>query len=249
MRTVSLACALCLLLPLGCDDDGGTAGLDLTVPVSHDLSTAPADRRELPDEGTSSSPDLAPACVAQTLLDGMSTLAAQGWAVVGTASAVTSDGVVVEVKTKGVAASPGTSAQALVTKNIGIASGTAYALEWRLKVIASDGHNANDAPVALMASFTPPFGMNAERAAMIYFDAAAIGWADNAQSFAVDTSSFHVYRLDVSAAGHAELRVDGALALARDGFTTTGTIAVGDQTNDQNVDSQFEIYQVRTLCP
>ena len=53
----------------------------------------------------------------------------------------------------------------------------------------------------------------------------------------------------MTAAGHAELRVDGTLALLRDGFTTTGTIAVGHQTNDANVDSQFELYQLRKLRP
>jgi hypothetical protein len=207
-------------------------------------ATAPAD---LIESDLLASLDATPSCVAQTILDGTSTIAAQGWSVAsqtGSASAITTDGVLVDFNTTGL------NAQALATKDIGIATGAAYSLEWRLKVIATNGHNQLDAPVAFMASFTPPFGTTTERSQMIYFDAAAIGWADNTQSFAVDTTSaVHMYRLDVSAAGHAEVRVDGTLALMRDGFITTGTVAVGDQTNDVNVDAHFDVYQVRKLCP
>lgn len=229
-----------LLCVVGCgpaDEARDLGGPDMTA-------TAPADLAEL---DLPASFDATPPCVAQTILDGTSTIAAQGWSVAsqtGSASAITTDGVLVDFNTTGL------NAQALATKDIGIATGAAYSLEWRLKVIATNGHNQFDAPVAFMASFTPPFGTTTERSQMIYFDAAAIGWADNTQSFAVDTTSaVHMYRLDVSAAGHAEVRVDGTLALIRDGFITTGTVAVGDQTNDVNVDAHFDVYQVRKLCP
>lgn len=255
MRMTALALiALSLACIAGCgSDDGGrdAAASDLAAPAEDasgpDLAVV-ADLA-MPDQLPPANPDQAPGCTPQTILDGTSTVAAQGWTVTGTASAITTDGLLVDFTTKGVATGTTTSAQALLSKNVGIANGAAWALEWRLKVIASDGHNALDAPVAFMGSFTAPFGAGAERAQMIYFDVAAVGWADDAQSYAVDTRSFHVYRLDVSAGGHAELRVDGTLALARDNFTTNGVIAVGDQTNDANVDSQFELYQARKLCP
>ena len=100
-----------------------------------------------------------------------------------------------------------------------------------------------------MPSLSGAAGSTTDRSEMIYFDSAAIGWSDDSQSYAVDTSIFHVYRLDVSAGGHAEVRVDGTLALSRDNFTTTGVVAVGDQTNDANFDATFELYQLDELCP
>jgi hypothetical protein len=85
---------------------------------------------------------------------------------------------------------------------------------------------------------------------MIYLDATGIGWADDSLSFpfTVIDGAYHTYELSVDAGGGATVRVDGIQALTRTGFTTSGTIAVGDQTNDAAVDSTLRIRSVTRLC-
>jgi|GEM_PF-3278851 len=125
-----------------------------------------------------------------------------------------------------------------------------FTLEVTLRVDAVTSHNHFDAPVAIMGSFTPPFGNSVDRAQMIYVDAGFIGWADDSQRAPLNAldGDFHVYRLEVDAAGTATVRRDGQAVLSRAGYTTTGRIAVGDQTNDVNLDSTITIQQVTTNC-
>jgi hypothetical protein len=256
-----LAVGLFALLFAACDsesstprDFGGVISMDQAAPDlsesfdmhSEDLTTA----------------DLPPPCP-QPLLEGSSTPDLQGWSVLQTSDAVgtvSSDQVLIQYNTASMPcpAPCKTGPMVLYYKEIGISDGTAYALEWRLKVVTSDTHNPLDAAVAFMGSFTPSttFGTAPERSQMIYFETGAIGWADDSTApqavsrYLVNTTDvFHVYRLDVDAAGHAEVRVDGNLALTREGFSTNGTIAIGDQTNEANLESQFLVYSIRKLCP
>lgn len=101
------------------------------------------------------------------------------------------------------------------------------------------------------AECKPVCQIDTDRAQMIYLDAAAIGWADDTQSSAVNVTdgAYHTYELAVNAAGVATVSVDGAPRLTRSGFTTNGTFAVGDQTNDRNVDGTVRIRSVKKVCP
>jgi hypothetical protein len=112
-------------------------------------------------------------------------------------------------------------------------------------------HNSFDSAAAILGSFTPPLGAGTERSQMIYLDSAAIGWADDTQSaaFAVTDGAYHVYELAVDAARVATVSIDGVAKLTRNDFTTNGTIAIGDQTNDVNVDGVVRIQSVEQICP
>jgi hypothetical protein len=45
------------------------------------------------------------------------------------------------------------------------------------------------------------------------------------------------------------VRVDVVAKLTRSDFTTNGTIAIGDQTNESNVDGAVRIRSVERICP
>jgi hypothetical protein len=117
-------------------------------------------------------------------------------------------------------------------------------------VEAVNPHNQFDSAAAILASFTPPFGASNDRNEMIYLDADKVGWADNTQAaaVAVANAAYHTYEISVDAASVAGVTVDGVAALSRSGFTTNGTIAVGDQTNDANLDSALRIRSISRLC-
>lgn len=75
-------------------------------------------------------------------------------------------------------------------------------------------------------------------------DITAQGWTTVAQ-----TPSTLTYGADYDAAKVATVSIDGVAKLTRTNFTTTGTIAIGDQTNDANVDGAVRIKSVERLCP
>lgn len=111
-------------------------------------------------------------------------------------------------------------------------------------------HNSFDSGAAILGAFTPNFGMPDERGQMVYLDGAAIGWADDSQSAANATlNEYHTYELSVDAEKVARVSVDGVAVLTRNNFVTNGTIAVGDQTNDANVDGAMRIRSVAKVCP
>ena len=56
-----------------------------------------------------------------------------------------------------------------------------------------------------------------------------------------------VYELAVDA-GTATFSVDGVPRLTRSNFATNGVIAIGDQTNDPNVDSTLHVRAVSLSC-
>ncbi len=117
---------------------------------------------------------------------------------------------------------------------------SAYDVEWRMSVSAGTW-NPFDAGVAVMVGYEPPFGVSGQRDAMVYFTPTEIGWADESDSFALDATVPHTYRLSVAADGSVDLTVDDALALERDSLAFDGTIAFGDHTNDADVDGTFEL--------
>ncbi|MBD6619791.1 PEP-CTERM sorting domain-containing protein [Komarekiella sp. 'clone 1'] len=120
-------------------------------------------------------------------------------------------------------------------------------IEFSLKVIAvSEKHNTYDAGIAFLPSYNDlGFGSVIDRSQMIYFDEDSIGWGDETDSFALDTTKeFRTYRLTVENNGQAKIFVDNMLALQRSNFQTNGIIAFGDQTNDSGLDGRFALKSI-----
>jgi hypothetical protein len=184
------------------------------------------------------------------LLVGGDDVTAQGWATVALApNTLTYGGDHVRLATSTDGGS--TSGQLLVTRASSFDVTKPFTIRVTMQVESVNDHNPLDSGAAILGSFTPPFGSSAERAQMIYLDSAAIGWADDTQSaaFAVTDGAYHVYELAVDAAKVATVRVDGVAKLTRSDFTTNGTIAIGDQTNESNVDGAVRIRSVERICP
>jgi len=175
---------------------------------------------------------------------------AQGWVVVQQAPATLTDGADYTELATSTSGGATLGGQLLLTYANALPTTPPYAFAVELEVVATTGHNPYDAPVAIMASFTPPFGAGNDRNELIYLDAAALGWADNTQAApaALTDGAYHTVVVSVDAAASATVSLDGVAVLTRGGFTTNGTIAVGDQTNDQNVDATTRLRAVTRLC-
>jgi hypothetical protein len=189
----------------------------------------------------------------RTLLAGGTDAAAQGWSVVMQPPATLTNGpdyVMLQTST-----SNNVSGQLLLAYPGAVEIGKPFKIQVVMRVDAVTPRNQFDAAAAILGSFTSQTvsGTVAERNQMIYLDSGKIGWADDSPSFppfpfTVTDSAYHVYELSVDAGGTATVSVDGTQALTRSGFTTNGAIAVGDQTNDANVDSTLRIRSVTKLC-
>ena len=94
-------------------------------------------------------------------------------------------------------------------------------------------------------------GDGTDRAEMLYLDAAGVGWADDtgAVAFDVRNNAYHTYRVDSDGAGTVRVSIDGMMVLTRPGFITNGAIAIGDQTNDAQLDATLRIRSIAQLCP
>jgi hypothetical protein len=185
------------------------------------------------------------------LLVGGDDVTAQGWTTVAQAPNTLTYGadyVRLETSPNG---GGSTSGQLLITR-AGAFDGTRpFQIRMTMQVESVNNHNSLDSGAAILGSFTPPFGNGTDRSQMIYLDSAAIGWADDTQSaaFAVTDGAYHVYELAVDAAKVATVSIDGVATLTRNDFTTNGTLAIGDQTNDPNVDGAVRIMSVEQICP
>lgn len=186
------------------------------------------------------------------LLAGGDDITAQGWTTVAqTPSTLTygADYVRLETSTNG---GGSTSGQLLITRASSFDGTKPFRIRVTMQVESVNTHNSFDSGAAIMGSFTSsPFGNGTDRSQMIYLDSAAIGWADDTQSaaFAVTDGAYHVYELAVDAAKVATVSIDGVAKLTRNDFTTNGTIAIGDQTNEANVDGAVRIMSVERICP
>ena len=190
-----------------------------------------------------------PPCPTPLLVPGLD-ISKQGWTVVSqTPFAIESGANDVRLSTSTTAGAR-TSGQLLITRPDAFDATQPFAVEIVMQVEQVNTHNSLDSGAAILGSFTPPFGNSTDRSQMIYLDTAAVGWADDTQSAAraVLDGAFHVYRLEVDAARVATFSVDGVVALTRNNFTSTGTIAIGDQTNDPNVDGTIRLRSVTVDC-
>lgn len=127
--------------------------------------------------------------------------------------------------------------------------GSPFKIRFEVLVETVAPHNFLDSAAALLGTFTPGVPTNEEREQSVFLDSATIGWADNTQSAPTNTNVFHTYEL--SAAGDprvATLSVDGTARLTREYYEGWGTIALGDETFDPNVDGTMRIRSVTRVC-
>lgn len=214
-------------------------------------SSSPPDQVDAgPDATPDAGIDGPPACTPTVLLAGGTDVAAQGWTIVMLPPAALTYGADytrIETTTN---ASARTGGQMLLRLPNAVEVDQPFQLQLELMVESVSRHNQLDAGAAILGSFTPPFGVETDRRQMIYLDSAALGWSDDSASFAaaITNGTYHTYVLSVDAAKVATLTIDGAAALTRAGFAYNGGIAVGDQTNDPNVDSAMRIRKITKLC-
>jgi hypothetical protein len=190
------------------------------------------------------------AAVSIPLLVGGTDLAAQGWTTIAQAPNTLDYGEDYVRLSTATPTGGRTSGQLLITKARAFDATKPFKLQVTLQVEAVTRHNQLDSGAAILGSFTSPAGSSTDRAQMIYLDSTAIGWADDSQAaaFPVVDGAYHVYELAVDAAKVATVSVDGTMRLTRNNFTTNGTIALGDQTNDANVDGTLRIRSVELFC-
>jgi hypothetical protein len=186
-----------------------------------------------------------------TVLKGSLLPEKQGWTVSTNAAApldVTTDGRVLTLNTIGVSRShdnlPG-KAFMWFYKEIPFDFHSGYTIEFILKVHETEQpHNLYDAGIMFYGSTDISSGSFAEgpRDQMIFFDEDAIGWGDETETFAMDTTdSFHTYTLTVDDKKFAKVYVDGTLALQRKNWVGLPRIGFGDMTNDEGVNGKFSI--------
>jgi len=231
-------------------------GLVLCAATACGSNSAQPDAPAIADAASDASADAladgpVDAACERTLLVGGTDLSLQGWSVVAQGPHTLTYAATFTELVTSTDAGASRGGQLLLTHTGAVAAGTPFALEIVAQVEEVDAHNQYDAAVAILGSFTGPFGAAVEREQMLYLDSDAIGWADDSQSqaFPVTDAMFHTYVLSVDATGVAQVTIDGTVALTRSGYTTSGTIAIGDQTNEANVDATLRLRSVRLLCP
>lgn len=202
-----------------------------------------------PDAPPDMAPD-APAACPKTLLTGGMPVEAQGWIVNMQAPATLSYGAD-HVRLETTTTTGANSGGQLLMRLPGVLPAPPFRVRVELLVERVNTHNQFDAAVGILGSFTPAFGTPTDRGQMIYLDAAAIGWADDTQSVAATilNNAYHTVELFVDAAAAAQVTLDGAAAFSRANFVSNGILAIGDQTNDKNVDGAMRVRSVTLLCP
>lgn len=186
----------------------------------------------------------------RVLLIGGTMVEPQGWSVVSQApSALTYGPDYVRLETS--TTTGATTSGQLLLNYPGALPAPPFKVQMVLLVERVNPHNTFDAGAAIMGSYTPPFGAGNDRGQMIYLDGGSLGWADDAQAFtaSITNNAYHTLELSVDASTVAQVKIDGVAALTRNGYISNGAIAIGDQTNDQGVDSAIRIRSVTLLCP
>jgi hypothetical protein len=219
-------------------DDNEDDGMDASADAGQDAGEADADLADAP-------------CVTRAVFLGGTAPEDQGWTITtqGSANVSTAGPSITTLETQTTGGTSG--AQLLLSLPDAVEPGEPFIVELVMRVLAVNAHNFLDGAAVLMGSYDGGFGNGDDRAQMLYVDADAIGWTDDTQSVpaaAID-GAFHTYVLAVDAAGNATVSRDGVELLSRVGFTTNGTIAFGDQTNDANIESNLYIRSVSLLCP
>lgn len=129
-----------------------------------------------------------------------------------------------------------------------------FSVKFDLKVDeVTSPHNLFDAGLIFYGSTVDPSSNFAggPRDHFVYFDEDEIGWGDESDSYAMNTTdAFHSYELRVSSSGSAEFFADGVLALTKSNFKIQPRVGFGDMTNDPGLNSKFVISDITmTIVP
>jgi hypothetical protein len=192
-------------------------------------------------------------CEDTVILAGGSDPAPQGWTVElnGFAELTYPDPQTTQLFTD--SGGPSAGGTLVLRRDGAVTPGRAFIFEVVLMVVSinSNNHDMYDMPVGIMGSYSGYPGTIAERRQHVYLDTNAVGWTDDSESRVFNTldNTFHTYRLSVDADGAARVDIDGQPSLQRTGFSTNGTIAVGDQTSRIFYEATTRIRSIRMLCP
>jgi hypothetical protein len=195
-----------------------------------------------PDAGTPGGD--ASACVPRRLLIGGQPVEGQGWTIERTGSGtVTYGGGMTTLTTTG-------NARQLIVLRDAFPS-SQWALTITAQVVQSGGCTANHAAAAFMAGFHAPDGDAADRARMLCARQDGTAWGDGSVSTGVALDTLGQIKLERTANGIRAIvqSADGMSTLSSGGFTSNGTIAIGDQTTDPGLDSTIKIVSVDLTCP
>jgi hypothetical protein len=199
-----------------------------------------------PKPGTdASTPGDAPsACVPRRLLIGGQPVEAQGWTIerVGSGTVTYGGGMTTLTTTS--------NARQLIVLRDAFPS-SRWALTITAQVVQSGGCTAGHAAAAFMAGFHAPVGDAADRARMLCAREDGTSWGDGSVSTGVAIDTLGQIKLERTANGIRAIvqSAGGMSTLSSSGFTSNGTIAIGDQTTDAGLDSTIRIALVDLTCP
>jgi hypothetical protein len=184
------------------------------------------------------------ACAPRRLLTGGQPVEAQGWTIERAgASTVTYGGGMTTLTTTGDAR------QLIVLRNA--FPPAQWALTITAQVVQSGGCAPSHAAAAFMAGFHEPVGDAADRARMLCASESSTAWGDGSVSVGATLATLGQLRLERTASGlrAVVLSASGMGTLSSGGFTSNGTIAIGDQTTNAGLDSTIKIVSVDLMCP
>lgn len=199
--------------------------------------------------------DAVPACQPTPLLVAGTDLATQKWKVVQSQpSTLTNppgaDFIQIDTSTTGNA--PG--GELLLSFTSASALAPPFKLAIVMKVVSLTAHPPDplDAAAAIMPSFSGLSGSQTEREQMVSIESTKIGCGDGKPSVPATLvdGAFHTYTLAVDANKTMTVTLDDQATpvITRAQITLGGTFAIGDQTNDPNVDSSLQIRSITKLC-
>lgn len=199
------------------------------------------------DASTSSPIDAAPAstCVPRRLLTGGMDVTAQGWTVerVGLGT-ITYSPATTTLSTEAGAR------QLIVLRD-------AFPPDrWSIQVVGeitrSGGCTQNNAAIALMASFHEPAGDANDRARMLCLSETSAEWGDGSSKIGIALNTTGVLELERVPSASIRATVQsgaGQTSMTANGFTSNGTLALGDQSTNLGLDSSIKILTVDLTCP
>jgi hypothetical protein len=181
-------------------------------------------------------------CAPRRLLAGGMPVEAQGWAIERTGGTITYGAGMTTLTTTGNARQLLTLANALPA--------TGWQLRIITQVIDSGGCAAGNAAIAFMPSFHPPTGDDADLARMLCLTKTTANF-NNGTSLGVTFANLGQIIIERTAAGGIKYTLQGSsmASVTFGNFTTSGTIAIGDQTTSAGLDSTFVLVSVDLACP
>ena len=185
------------------------------------------------------------ACIPRRLLTGGMPVEQQGWTIerVGAGTVTYSPGTTTLATTN--------NARQLIVLRDAFPSNK-WSIRITAEVTSTGGCTPNNAAVAFMASFHAPAGDDADRARMLCIGPDKAVWGDGVGSIGVSLVAIGVITLERTSPAGIRATVQsgaGMASMTAGGFTSNGTLAIGDQSTDPGLDSSLEIISIDLMCP